>query len=221
LCRTFCKICANCFSEPDSLANLVTNLSVAECSAAESAYLTCIEYAISTLNLPNVAMYLDAGHAGWLGWSANIGPAATLFAQVYKAAGSPSQVRGLATNVANYNAWSIATAPSYTSGDSNYDEELYITNLAPLLTAAGYPAHFITDTCKSRLPSIHISAANQVTSPKWCSANLATCLGRLVQCHQHWLWRSTHYQHRKCPRGRFRLGQARWRMRCEFSKPEI
>jgi cellulose 1,4-beta-cellobiosidase len=164
LCRTFCKIRTDCFSEPDSLANLVTNLSVAECSAAEAAYLTCIEYAISTLNLPNVAMYLDAGHAGWLGWSANIGPAATLFAQVYKAAGSPSQVRGLATNVANYNAWSIATAPSYTSGDSNYDEELYITNLAPLLTAAGYPAHFITDTCKSHFSSNHISAANQVTA---------------------------------------------------------
>jgi cellulose 1,4-beta-cellobiosidase len=107
-------------------------------------------------------MYLDAGHAGWLGWSANIGPAATLFAQVYKAAGSPSQVRGLATNVANYNAWSIATAPSYTSGDSNYDEELYITNLAPLLVAAGYPAHFITDTCKSLFPNNHVSAADQL-----------------------------------------------------------
>jgi cellulose 1,4-beta-cellobiosidase len=150
--------------EPDSLANLVTNLSVAECSAAESAYLTCIEYAISTLNLPNVAMYLDAGHAGWLGWSANIGPAATLFAQVYKAAGSPSQVRGLATNVANYNAWSIATAPSYTSGDSNYDEELYITNLAPLLTAAGYPAHFITDTSRNG-----VQPTSQLAWGDWCN----------------------------------------------------
>jgi cellulose 1,4-beta-cellobiosidase len=135
--------------EPDSLANLVTNLSVSKCANAQAAYLQCVEYAITTLNLPNVSMYLDAGHAGWLGWSANIGPAATLFAQVYKAAGSPSQVRGLATNVANYNAWSIATAPSYTSGDSNYDEQLYITNLAPLLVAAGFPAHFITDTSRN------------------------------------------------------------------------
>ncbi len=72
--------------------------------------------------------------------------------QVYTAAGSPSQVRGLATNVANYNAWTIATAPSYTSGDPNYDEELYITALAPLLVSAGYPPHFITDTCKIPLP---------------------------------------------------------------------
>ena len=134
--------------EPDSLANLVTNLSVAKCANAEAAYKQCIEYAISTLNLPNVSMYLDAGHAGWLGWAANIGPAATLFAQVWQAAGSPAQVRGLATNVANYNAWSISPCPSYTSGDSNCDEEDYVNALAPLLTTAGFPAHFITDTCK-------------------------------------------------------------------------
>lgn len=92
---------------------------------------------------------MDAGHAGWLGWSANIGPAAQLFASVYKAAGSPAAVRGLATNVANYNAWNIATCPSYTQGDSNCDEKLYVNALAPLLTAAGFPAHFIMDTCKS------------------------------------------------------------------------
>ena len=91
---------------------------------------------------------MDAGHGGWLGWAANIGPAATLFSSVYKAAGSPSQVRGLATNVANYNAFSIGTCPSYTQGDSNCDEKRYINALAPLLTQAGFPANFIIDTCK-------------------------------------------------------------------------
>lgn len=134
--------------EPDSLANLVTNLSVPKCANAEAAYKECIEYAISQLNLPNVSMYLDAGHAGWLGWSANIGPAATLFASVWSAAGSPAAVRGLATNVANYNAWTVSPCPSYTSGDSNCDESDYVNALAPLLTSAGFPAHFITDTCK-------------------------------------------------------------------------
>jgi len=48
-------------TEPDSLANLVTNLDVAECAAAESAYLECVNYALVQLNLPNVAMYIDAG----------------------------------------------------------------------------------------------------------------------------------------------------------------
>lgn len=136
------------YTEPDSLANLVTNLNVAKCSGAASAYKECTQYAITQLNLPNVSMYLDAGHAGWLGWPANIGPAATMFGDLYKAAGSPSQVRGLATNVANYNAWSIATCPSYTQGLTVCDEKRYINALAPLLTAAGFPAHFITDVCK-------------------------------------------------------------------------
>lgn len=105
------------------MANLVTNLNVAKCANAEAAYKECVQYAISQLNLPNVSMYLDAGPGGWLGWAANIGPAATLFSSLYQAAGSPSQVRGLATNVANYNAWSLATCPSYTQGDSNCDEQ--------------------------------------------------------------------------------------------------
>ncbi|KAH8687695.1 1, 4-beta cellobiohydrolase [Tricladium varicosporioides] len=135
--------------EPDSLANLVTNMNVAKCSGAASAYKECTQYAITQLNLPNVSMYLDAGHAGWLGWPANIGPAATLFGDLYKAAGSPSQVRGLATNVANYNAWSIATCPSYTQGLTVCDEKRYVNALAPLLTAAGFPAHFIMDVSRN------------------------------------------------------------------------
>ena len=98
---------------------MVTNLNVAKCANAQSTYLNLTNYAIKTLNLNNVAMYLDAGHAGWLGWPANIVPAAQLFAQVYYNASKPAAVRGLATNVANYNAFSIATCPSYTSGDSN------------------------------------------------------------------------------------------------------
>ncbi|KAF3760337.1 family 6 glycoside hydrolase [Cryphonectria parasitica EP155] len=135
--------------EPDSLANMVTNLNVAKCANAQSAYYECVNYAIETLNLPNVAMYLDAGHAGWLGWSANLQPAATLFAQVYKNASSPAAVRGLATNVANYNAWNLSSAPSYTQGDSNYDESLYVQALEPLLSSAGFNAYFITDQSRS------------------------------------------------------------------------
>ena len=81
-----------------------------------------------------------------MGWQANLGPAADLFAGLYKDAGSPAAVRGLVTNVANYNAWTIATCPSYTQGDSNCDEKRYINALAPLLKAKGFNAHFMTDT---------------------------------------------------------------------------
>jgi len=150
--------------EPDSLANMVTNMGVAKCAGAASAYKECVTYAIQQLNLPNVAMYLDAGHAGWLGWPANVGPAATLFGDLYKAAGSPKAVRGLATNVANYNAFSIATCPSYTQGNANCDELRYINEFAPLLTAAGFPAHFITDTSRSgKQPT------GQIAWGDWCN----------------------------------------------------
>lgn len=40
---------------------MVTNLSVAECAAAEPYYYECVNYALEQLNLPNVAMYIDAG----------------------------------------------------------------------------------------------------------------------------------------------------------------
>lgn len=121
--------------EPDSLANLVTNLSVSKCANAEATYKECVTYAITQLaTLKNVYMYLDAGHAGWLGWSANIGPAATLFAQIYQAGGSSPYVKGLATNVANYNALTTTSPDPITSGDSNYDELLYIQVSSILFT---------------------------------------------------------------------------------------
>ncbi|OAG09935.1 1,4-beta cellobiohydrolase [Paraphaeosphaeria sporulosa] len=150
--------------EPDSLANLVTNLNVQKCANAATAYKTLTQYAIKTLNLKNVVMYLDAGHAGWLGWTANLTPAAQLFAQLYKDAGSPAAVRGLATNVANYNAWSISTCPSYTQGNAVCDEKKYVNALAPLLQAQGFPAHFITDTGRNG-----VQPTKQQAWGDWCN----------------------------------------------------
>lgn len=118
---------------------------------------------MKTLNLKNVIMYLDAGHAGWLGWTANITPAAQLFATLFKDAGSPAAVRGLATNVANYNAWTIATCPSYTQGNTICDEKRYVNAIAPLLTQNGFPAHFITDTGKFSILAQHRSPTHKLT----------------------------------------------------------
>ncbi|CRG91600.1 hypothetical protein PISL3812_08650 [Talaromyces islandicus] len=150
--------------EPDSLANMVTNLNVEKCANAQSAYYECINYALTKLNLDNVSMYIDAGHAGWLGWAANLSPAAKLYAEVYKNASSPAAVRGLATNVANYNAWTIDTCPSYTSGDSNCDEQDYVNALAPLLSDAGFDAHFITDTSRNG-----VQPTKQQAWGDWCN----------------------------------------------------
>ncbi|CAO2648335.1 Nn.00g076020.m01.CDS01 [Neocucurbitaria sp. VM-36] len=135
--------------EPDSLANMITNMGVAKCSRAAPYYKDLTAYALKTLNFDNVDMYLDGGHAGWLGWDANIGPAAKIFAEVFKAAGSPRGVRGIVTNVSNYNPFRIATCPAITEGSKTCDEERFINAFAPLLRAEGFPAHFIVDTGRS------------------------------------------------------------------------
>jgi hypothetical protein len=128
---------------------MITNMGVAKCAAAATAYEELTVYALKTLNLANVDMYLDGGHAGWLGWDANIAPAAKLYARVYKAAGSPRAVRGIVTNVSNYNAFSIGTCNSITQGNKNCDEQRFIDSFAPLLKAEGFPAHFIVDVGRS------------------------------------------------------------------------
>ena len=93
--------------EPDSLPNLVTNADKTACSNSASGYRDGVAYAIKNLNLPNVVMYLDAGHGGWLGWDANLKPGAAELAKAYKAGGSPKQLRGFATNTAGWNAWYV------------------------------------------------------------------------------------------------------------------
>ncbi|EGX48837.1 hypothetical protein AOL_s00079g476 [Orbilia oligospora ATCC 24927] len=135
--------------EPDSVANMITNMGTAKCANAKSAYEECISYAVQKLNLPNIAMYLDAGHAGWLGWPDNLSKSGPYYANIYKNAGSPASFRGLATNVANYNAWSISTCPPYTQGASICDEKRYINAFGPLLRQNGWDAHFIVDQGRS------------------------------------------------------------------------
>jgi len=141
--------------EPDSLGNVVTNQDkYPACATAAPYYQELVVYAMQKLNTVGVTMYLDAGHAGWLGWPANISPAAQLFGTLFSQAGKPAGVRGLATNVANYNALNAASPDPITQGNSNYDEQHYINALAPLLTQNGFPAHFIVDQGRAGVQNI-------------------------------------------------------------------
>ncbi len=91
--------------EPDSLPNLVTNLSTPACAEANStgAYVQGIQYALNRLNRSNVYKYLDIAHSGWLGWSSNLGPAADLISNAIKGAtGGVNSVDGFVSNTANY-----------------------------------------------------------------------------------------------------------------------
>jgi cellulose 1,4-beta-cellobiosidase len=91
--------------EPDSLPNLVTNLSDANCAQANSsgAYVSGVQYALNKLHaIPNVYNYIDIAHSAWLGWSSNMGPAVSLIHSV--AAGTTagvSSVDGFISDTAN------------------------------------------------------------------------------------------------------------------------
>jgi cellulose 1,4-beta-cellobiosidase len=154
--------------EPDSLPNLVTNANATACAAAASDYKDGVAYALKTLNFPNVAMYIDAGHGGWLGWDANLQPGADMISGVYKAAGSPSQVFGISTNVAGWNAWSASPGEFSGTTDAKYnkcqDEKRYINAISPLISAGGMPAHAIIDTGRNAIKASVWNGVTGVTS---------------------------------------------------------
>ncbi|KAG6843818.1 hypothetical protein H0H87_012969 [Tephrocybe sp. NHM501043] len=149
--------------ETDSIGNLVSNLAVPKCANAADAQKRSLAYAIAQLQLPNVALYLDGAHAGWLGWDSNIGPTAVLMGELLAAArviNPTAVIRGVATDVSNYNG--LGNQPQ-----QGYDELVYIRNLAPLLAAQGIDAHFIVDQGRS---------GNQASSRfggDWCNNKYA------------------------------------------------
>jgi cellulose 1,4-beta-cellobiosidase len=122
---------------------------VPKCANADPYLRDLAVYAWTKLNLPNVAIYADVAHAGWLGWPGNLNATADLYSTLYKAAGSPKAVRGMVTNVSNYNGYALASPPNYTDPNPNYDEARYHAALSPYLDAAGFPSNFIVDQGRS------------------------------------------------------------------------
>lgn len=88
--------------EPDSLPNLATNMADPHCgnSATVAAYTIGIPYAINAIAAacPDIPMYLDAAHGGWIGWEDNLDK---FVVQVQKL-NIMKALRGFSTNVANY-----------------------------------------------------------------------------------------------------------------------
>jgi cellulose 1,4-beta-cellobiosidase len=134
--------------EPDSLGNAITNQGVPFCEKAAPIYEEGIAYAIAKLQFPNVHLYIDAAHGGWLGWADNLKPTAEIFAKVLalaKAINPAAKIRGYSTNVSNYNPFVAAVRENYTEWSPSWDESHYATSLAPYLEAEGLPSNFIID----------------------------------------------------------------------------
>jgi cellulose 1,4-beta-cellobiosidase len=131
----------------------VTNADLSTCKESASGYRDGVAYAIKNLNLPNVVMYLDAGHGGWLGWNDNLSPGAKELAQAYKSGGSPSQLRGFATNVAGWNSFDASPGEFSKATDAQWNkaqnEKTYVDLFGAALKSAGMPNHAIVDTSRS------------------------------------------------------------------------
>ncbi|MBO9598336.1 MAG: glycoside hydrolase family 6 protein [Cohnella sp.] len=155
--------------EPDSLPNLVTNLSDPACAAANSSniYRDGTRYALDKLHaIPNVYTYLDIGHSGWLGWDSNRQPTIDLFTSVVQGtvAGLAS-VDGFISNTANTTPLEepYLTNPDLNVGgaqikSANYyqwnpyfDEADFTAALYSGFVAKGWPASigFLIDTSRN------------------------------------------------------------------------
>jgi len=139
--------------EPGSLASLVSfKETTPSCMEAEKYYLDGHSYLIKKFGvLEHVSMYLDIGHAYWLGWDDTREIAAKLYANVINS-GSPGIIRGFADNVNNYIPWDD---PALTTGpDVEFnpcpDSKRYIQALYKDFTSAGIKSvHFISDTSRN------------------------------------------------------------------------
>jgi cellulose 1,4-beta-cellobiosidase len=136
--------------EPDSLGNLVTNMNLPSCTDARSTYIDSTVYAIQKLQLPNVSIYLDAAHAGWLGWDHHRESLIKVYKKVLKQAGGYDMIRGFATNVSNYTHLYNRDGMAMESSDPCYNEMIYVKKLAVGLSDSGVKNKgFIIDTSRN------------------------------------------------------------------------
>lgn len=164
--------------EPDSLPNIVTalrptnpNFLVTKCSQPVfAAYKEGISYALRKLSLPNVAVYLDAGHSGWMGYSpADREAFIQIVREVTLAAGGFNTIRGLATNVANYSPLDIPSTNPITGALNDKDLQIntehgYVDDLAQIMRSLGFKdPHFVIDTGRNGETKARTKIGN------WCN----------------------------------------------------
>lgn len=151
--------------EPDSLPNLVTNIGEPLCQQAAPYYREGVAYALDALHgVGNVYSYIDAAHAGWLGWPSNGGPAAELFQEVVLSTDAGyDAVAGFVTNTANSTPLvepfledvQVGSTPvrsaSFYEWNADFDEADWTAHLYDLLVAQGFPSSIgmLVDTSRN------------------------------------------------------------------------
>jgi cellulose 1,4-beta-cellobiosidase len=152
--------------EPDSLGNLATNMALPMCQEARSAYKNGVVYAIKKFALPNVSVYLDAAHSGWLGWDDNRTKIAKIFKNVLKDAGGPQMIRGFALNTANYTHLSNRDGAVLEPTNPCPNELTYAKTLSKTLEMYGFKNHgYIIDTSRNGKGNIRAAWGS------WCNVH--------------------------------------------------
>ncbi|KAI1383931.1 glycoside hydrolase family 6 protein [Hypoxylon trugodes] len=146
--------------------NDTTNIDLAK------SYRENIPYALKALNLPNVITYLDVGNSNSMDWDRQRNVAAKEIIDIYQAAGSPSQFRGFATNVANFNSWDLLPGEFVPADDSRYtrpqNEQQFIRILSDALNKnrmLPQAVHAIMDTSRNGVSGLRESWDD------WCNVN--------------------------------------------------
>ncbi|MBN2194596.1 MAG: glycoside hydrolase family 6 protein [Polyangiaceae bacterium] len=150
--------------EPDSLPNVVTNIPIEKCAKSEFIYKHSAAYAIAQLSLPNVYIYVDAAHAGWLGWLRNRTGFAKVMKEVLDMAGGPDRIRGFATNTSNYNALDGDWGLKLESSSPTPSEYSYVKGLAETLAEHGIKDKgYVIDTSRNGVAETRTKWGN------WCN----------------------------------------------------
>jgi len=171
--------------EPDSLPNLSTNQGDPRCGneATKSAYKKGVRYAVKTLAEadPSAAIYLDAGHGGWLGWKDNMQD----YVRTIKGLGVSEFLRGFASNVAGYQ-YVGEVCPTYdyclnnahpehpcctdacgltSQWNPSHNELQYALHLRKAFSEniRGFTPHMIIDTGRNGMAGMRSDCAN------WCN----------------------------------------------------
>lgn len=152
--------------EPDSLPNAITNRGKKQTTDGDGCSDTVLQgyeegtaYAIQKLAMPHTAIYLDAAHSGWLGYTRaeHRQPLINKFKEVALKAGGLDLIRGLAINVSNYTPLDVHEGlplpsgakfePYFANNDMIKTEHSYATEMSQLMKEAGFPyAQIIIDT---------------------------------------------------------------------------
>lgn len=131
-----------------------------------------VPYTLKVLNLPNVVTYIDVGNSNSMDWDRQRDVAAKEIVDIFETAGSPSQFRGFATNVANHNAWDLLPGEFVPADDSRYirpqNEQQFVRILSDALQKNGLPSratHGIMDTSRNGVSGLRWSWDD------WCNVD--------------------------------------------------